>query len=162
MLTKYYQEISRSLDILNKCILRCDDYWITHRVPFFNKMINYIVNDTHKRRYENFLNNVQTTIFSHGDFSEGNIGICNNNLVFYDFQHSALSPKLWDIAYLLSYTDPNKRQYTFLTPQICFLAEFVAAMRIARYKYNGNYMNYSYYNCIYEKWIQFNKYNNFE
>lgn len=106
-----------------------DNYWNSHLIPEFKNAISHI--DIDYKRYYDFLETLQPKVFIHGDFTFDNIGITNNDLILFDFQHGCLGPVGWDKAYLAATMIFTKCKLK-LNPEEEKMAEIIAAIRYGR------------------------------
>ena len=109
-----------------------DKYWYEQLLFEFSREFDYIALGERKNRYNSFLENLNLTVFIHGDFTVENMGINNNEIVIYDFQHGSWGPKGWDKAYLAATNIRDKMGWLELNSTEMRMAEVIAAVRWGR------------------------------
>lgn len=107
-----------------------DDYWYTLHIKEFEYEFQFINIDT--SRYINFLKELTPSVFIHGDFSCGNLGINSSGVILYDFQHGSFGPKGWDRAYLASTFMPKDTLFLGLNEKEIKMAEIISAIKVGR------------------------------
>ena len=99
-------------------------------LPDFLNALTYLNLDI--SRYEGMLKRQSCQQFIHGDFGIENIGISNNHLIVYDFQHGSWGPKNWDKAYLFASFIYNSDFELIMGKQEQELTEIISAIRLGR------------------------------
>lgn len=77
-----------------------DKFWYNHITKEFEYELSLIGQDTSK--YKNFMYNLKPEVFIHGDCSVYNMGLFNDKILIFDFQHGSIGPRGWDKAYFAS------------------------------------------------------------
>lgn len=107
-----------------------DEYWKNNIIKEFEYELSFLNCDTHK--YKVLLHSLVPSGFIHGDFSVFNMGLIDEKLIIFDFQHGAYGPSGWDKAYFAS-TMKKKLLWSIpLTPLETQMAELIAAVRLGR------------------------------
>ncbi len=80
-----------------------------------------------------YLNNLKTDSFIHGDFSLSNILLENKNICVVDFEHGTLGPKDWDLSYLIT----TSLEDNYLVPNFTVnydkeLVKIISGIRLGR------------------------------
>lgn len=92
-----------------------DNYWTNELIKEFIDALSYL--KTYRQAENNlfydidsrinFLNQLKSNTFIHGDFSLSNIYSDNGELLVVDYQHACIGPANWDLCYLISTTGIN-------------------------------------------------------
>lgn len=126
-----FKEMQRMLNIMPDVKWKeNDDYWNRLMLPDFLNALTYLNLDV--SRYESMLRRLSCQQFIHGDFGIENIGISNNHLIVYDFQHGSWGPKNWDKAYLFASFIYNSDFELIMGKQEQELTAIISAIRLGR------------------------------
>lgn len=107
-----------------------DTYWDRHIVPEQINALAYLDFDT--THFKQFLVSLSKSSFIHGDLACTNIGLFENRIAVFDFQHACYGPRNWDLAYLIA-SCMEKSQLTIHLPQyIEKMIQLVSAIRVGR------------------------------
>lgn len=109
-----------------------DKYWYEQLLFEFSQEFDYIALGERKNKYISYLENLDLKEFIHGDFTFENMGISNNEIVIYDFQHGSWGPKGWDKAYLAATNIRDRMDWLGLNSTEIHMAEIIAAVRWGR------------------------------
>lgn len=123
-----------------------DEYWDLNLLPDFQDALRYVTDESGKIKA--ILNSLTKEVFIHGDFSKDNIGICNNSIVIYDFQHGCLGPMGWDLAYLAGSLHPSQCTHFGLSDFHKQLALCVATIKHGRAIRKKSYIIYETQNIM--------------
>lgn len=107
-----------------------DRYWETHLLPDFRDALGYVKHTF--LEIETILASLSSEVFIHGDFSKDNIGIGENGLTIFDFQHGCIGPKDWDFSYLAGSLYPSQCENFRLTDSQKLMALCVATIKYGR------------------------------
>lgn len=107
-----------------------DTYWDRHIVPEQINALAYLDFDT--THFKQLLVTLSKSNFIHGDLTYTNIGLFENQIAVFDFQHACFGPRSWDLAYLIA-SCIEKTQLNIQFPQyIEKMIQLVSAIRVGR------------------------------
>ena len=107
-----------------------DTYWDSFLVKEFDYEFSFLNFNTQK--YSDFIHSLKPSVFIHGDCSIYNMGLLDNHLVIFDFQHGSLGPEGWDKAYFMATNYKNAISNHCLSDREQRMAELIAAIRLGR------------------------------
>lgn len=107
-----------------------DEYWYNHITKEFEYELSLLDFDTHN--YVNYLHSLVPAVFIHGDCSVYNMGLYQNKLIIFDFQHGSWGPEGWDRAYFVSTMKKDLSYKIPLTIQEIKMVELIAAVKLGR------------------------------
>ena len=103
------------------------------------------------QKYSDFIHSLIPSVFIHGDCSIYNMGLLDNHLVIFDFQHGSLGPEGWDKAYFMATNYKNSISNHYLSDREQRMAELIAAIRLGR-AIKKNLKEIPIRRDIYESW----------
>ena len=107
-----------------------DTYWDRHIVPEQINALAYLDFDT--TNLKQLLVTLPKSNFIHGDLAYTNIGLYENQIAVFDFQHACFGPHNWDLAYLIA-SCMEKTQLNIQLPEdIEKMIKLVSAIRVGR------------------------------
>ena len=107
-----------------------DTYWDSFLVKEFDYEFSFLNFNTQK--YSDFIHSLKPSVFIHGDCSIYNMGLLDNHLVIFDFQHGSLGPEGWDKAYFMATINRNAISNYCLKKKKKRMAEIISAIRLGR------------------------------
>lgn len=107
-----------------------DRYWYDELLKEFVYELSFIEEDTSD--IIDFLKRLIPDTFIHGDFSLDNLGIYNDTVYVYDFQHGSWGPSGWDRSYLAGTMGFKESTFLNLDSQEQKMAYAISAIRLGR------------------------------
>lgn len=107
-----------------------DHYWEKSLLNDFLNAFSYV--EEERDECMSLIMNLEPTVFIHGDFSLQNIGLVNEALCVYDFQHGCLGPKNWDLHYLAATLSPSLCTQLRLSDREKRIICAIAAIKLGR------------------------------
>lgn len=107
-----------------------DNYWYSHITQEFEYELSLLHEDT--KKYMQFMRSLIPSVFIHGDCSVYNMGLVNDRLIIFDFQHGSYGPAGWDKAYFASTMKMQDASIIPLNETERKMVELISAVKLGR------------------------------